>query len=421
MRGQTASMTEQTATTSASLGRAAAAAGQLAWDRSYVFIGLLIFIAVYLLSVKGMERYLEGHFVDLAEQAAIVTNLETPIALQIQQQMDELIEESPWVVYGGVDVRVLVLARDGLTWIYVGGRAIPPPPSLDLAQILEEAATLLPASVDVVVSVPHNALVSNAILLVYAVLFLQALVLYSRATERRSNQLLAEAVAAREQSTARVIGIERELENVRQQLLEVEPAQREHGDEIRSLQREREGLQAKIAALASREEELRGKAEQAVELDQERQALEDLLEEASSDISAKETEIQTLEQRLKRATRGSASKERESDVLARRLRTLYKNLEFDDRAIGDLVALRDESMKLKAEAQMKNLADDSENVSIRRKVGGLPPQLSIFELGFAGKGRIYYTRGKQRRFRILAIGAKNSQKTDLEYLSRLTL
>ena len=57
--------------------------------------------------------------------------------------------------------------------------------------------------------------------------------------------------------------------------------------------------------------------------------------------------------------------------------------------------------------------------AVRRKVGGLPPHLSIFELGFAGKGRIYYTRGRTRRTRVLLVGAKNSQKTDLEYLSRL--
>ena len=66
-------------------------------------------------------------------------------------------------------------------------------------------------------------------------------------------------------------------------------------------------------------------------------------------------------------------------------------------------------------------ADDTDNVAIRRKVGGLPPHLTIFELGFAGKGRIYYTRGKQRRFRILSVGAKNSQKADLDYLRKLTL
>ena len=50
-------------------------------------------------------------------------------------------------------------------------------------------------------------------------------------------------------------------------------------------------------------------------------------------------------------------------------------------------------------------------------MGGLASQLSIFELGFAGKGRIYFCRGRQRAHRILAIGGKASQKADLEYLS----
>jgi hypothetical protein len=107
------------------------------------------------------------------------------------------------------------------------------------------------------------------------------------------------------------------------------------------------------------------------------------------------------------------------EQLTRRFRTLYRTVEFDDRVIQDLVALRDETMKLKAEDGIKRLADDSELASIRRKVGGLPPQLSIYELGFAGKGRLYYTRGRNLRYRVLLIGAKNSQKQDLEYLSRL--
>jgi len=58
-------------------------------------------------------------------------------------------------------------------------------------------------------------------------------------------------------------------------------------------------------------------------------------------------------------------------------------------------------------------------VEVRRKVGGLPSHLTVFELGFGGKGRIYYTRGQSTRFRILVVGAKNSQKTDLDYLSRI--
>jgi hypothetical protein len=77
-------------------------------------------------------------------------------------------------------------------------------------------------------------------------------------------------------------------------------------------------------------------------------------------------------------------------------------------------------MKLKAEEVLKRLSDEAANVAVRRKVGGLPPHLSIFELGFAGKGRVYYTKGRHRRHRVLAMGAKNTQKADLEYLSRLS-
>jgi hypothetical protein len=67
----------------------------------------------------------------------------------------------------------------------------------------------------------------------------------------------------------------------------------------------------------------------------------------------------------------------------------------------------------------KRLSDDVETAGARRKVGGLPPGIPVFEIGFAGKGRIYYTHGAQRRIRILSVGAKNSQKKDLEYLSRI--
>jgi hypothetical protein len=206
-------------------------------------------------------------------------------------------------------------------------------------------------------------------------------------------------------------------------MLEVVPAEREQSEEIVALRNEREELNAKLAALAHREEELRMKAARAVELDQERQALEDLLEEAGSDLASKDQEITELEKSLKRAPTGTRAKGggREADVLARRFDTLYKTLEIDPRALQDLVGLRDETMKLKAEENLKRLADDVDNVAVRRKVGGLPPSHTIFELGFAGKGRIYYTKGAQRRFRVLCIGAKNTQKTDLEYLRKLSL
>ena len=86
-----------------------------------------------------------------------------------------------------------------------------------------------------------------------------------------------------------------------------------------------------------------------------------------------------------------------------------------------MVALGDETQRLRAEESLKRLDDDPESAGTRRKVGGLPAGQSIFELGFAGKGRIYYARGRQRPFRVLAIGGKASQKQDLDYLRRVPL
>ena len=142
-------------------------------------------------------------------------------------------------------------------------------------------------------------------------------------------------------------------------------------------------------------------------------------------MQQKDGAIQQLEDRLKHASRKQAAegrgRSRGAERLGKRLRTLYKNLEVDERAVSDLAALGDESQRLRAEEGLKRLDDDPETAAIRRKVGGLPPQLSIFELGFAGKGRIYYARSERGGYRILAIGGKASQKQDLEYLSRLSL
>ena len=147
------------------------------------------------------------------------------------------------------------------------------------------------------------------------------------------------------------------------------------------------------------------------------------LEEALEDLTQKEGEIQGLQDRLKTepggAKKSAKGRARETERVAKRLRTLYKSVDVDDRAVADLAGLGDESLKLRAEEGIKRLADDPDTAAVRRKVGGLPPNLSIYELGFAGKGRIYYSRADNGRYRILAIGGKATQKADLEYLSRL--
>ena len=389
------------------------------------YAAIFAFVVLSVITIEVAEALLDAHFRREVAEAVRVSPNEGAIVPQIQTRVADVVQNSPWARIGGVRVDVFVLAVDGRTPLYFGGRSVPPPLAGGIGSTMADALRLLPASAEVVVSVPLDSLLAGGILVGYGAILLQGLFLYGRATARREAALFAAAVAARDTSAKRADEIESELDRVRQRLDATEPAEKAQAEAIRDLQREREALQHKLADLAEREGELRASAARSLELEQERQALEELLDEAMEDVASKDSEIHGLQDRLKRASKGGAGsgkasgRARGAELLARRLRTLYKNLEIDDRAIQDLVALRDETMKLKAEEALKRLSDESESATVRRKVGGLPPQLAIYELGFAGKGRIYYRRGRTRRYQILSVGAKNSQKTDLEYLSRL--
>jgi hypothetical protein len=398
--------------------------GRTALDRlaafRVVYAAIFAFVVLSVVSVWAAEGLLARYFRTEVNQAIRVSPADGPIVPQIQNRVRALIRGSAWTRLAGVEADAIVIGADG-TILYSGGRALPPPPAFDPIAVFREAQRLLPASAETFVAVPISSVLVVGILIGYGAVLITGLFFHNRNVARYEEALIRATVEARDEAAERAGAIERELEQVRVRLLEVEPAERAGADEIRELQNERQNLQRKLMQLAEREEKLRASAERSIELEEERRALEDLLEEAVEDLGQKDEKIQTLQGQLKRAAKAAPSggRSRIAEQLARRMRTLYKNLEIDDHAINDMVALRDETMRLKAEEGIKRLADESDNTAIRRKVGGLPPQLSIFELGFAGKGRIYYTRGGQQRFRILAIGAKNTQKTDLEYLSRL--
>lgn len=397
------------------------AGGGVALDRiasfRITYFAIAAFVLLYVFSVKGVEQLLGRSFATRVAAAARVDPAGGPVAEQIQERVDELVRGSRWIRVGGVRVTAIVLGADGQP-IYAGGRRIPTPMPDDPVR---EAQRILPATADVVVSVPHNSLVANAILVTFAALLIQTLFLYDRRRQRLEDERLGVALAAREATAARAASIEAELARLTHEV--DERIEAEVSEEMASLRSERSRLQEKLDGLARREAELRAQAtglQQA--LHSERAGLEEMLDEALADLSRKDEELRGLQEKLKGAEKSkapAAPRARDQDLLAQRLRTLYKNLEFDDHAIHDLIALRDESMKLRAEEEIKRLSDDVETAAVRRKVGGLPSHLTIFELGFAGKGRIYYTNGRQRRFRVLCVGAKNSQKTDLEYLSRL--
>jgi len=401
---------------------------QAAKDRFGTFfvvsIGLLALFIAYFMSIRFVETTLDREFQTRVENAIVVTRFNRPVIPQIKERIDEAVRKSRWLRWGGLRVSTLVLARDGVTWLYVDGHGTPPTPEgLAPTDMIGEWLDYLPATAEVTVTLPHNAPISNAILLVFTAVFLRFAYVANRRQSGEETQRLREALEIRDRAAERTREIESELATTRLRLSEIVPIAREHSEEIDSLQHEREGLHRQLSNLAAREESLRGRADSAVDLAQEVRALEDLLEEATGDLDTKDGEIGRLEQSLRKASKASdraaSSKTRAAELIARRFRTLYKTIEIDDRAISDISSLGDESLRLKAEESVKRLAEEADNVAVRRKVGGLPGYVQVFELGFAGKGRIYYTRGKSKRFRILLVGAKNTQPTDLEYLSRL--
>ena len=384
-----------------------------------VYVGLVAYVVLTIATLQGVQALLEEHFHEAVRAATGVNPAQGPVVPQIQARVEAATRESSWVRIAGVRVIPHVLGNDGRTPIYWGGRTLPPPPRGPDESPFAEAELLLPAISEVAVSVPLASLLAGSIFVGYGAVLVPWLLATHRRTVRSGAALVEAAVTARDSAAERARSIQSELEKVRDRLTRLEPAERQHADEVQTLQQERETLQTKLRDLSERETRLREEVSHTNELERERQALEDLLEEAVQDLGQKEREIGELEERLRHATRAPAVSRRSAEHLGRRLRALYPNLEIDDRALDDMAALGDESLRLRAEEAIKRLDADAGSAAVRRKVGGLPPGLAIFELGFAGKGRIYFCRGRQRPQRILALGGKASQKTDLEYLSRL--
>ncbi len=222
-----------------------------------LYLAFFAFVLVDYFSVRAAELLLRRHFRSLVAEAIRVDPMQGSVHSQIQHRIEEDVRGSAWVRIWGLRVSVLVLAKDGVTPLYLGGRSIPPPPSGDAAQALRDAERLLLASADVSVSLPQDALLANAFLVGYASVLLFGLFQYNRALARGEAERLAAAITARDATAERAAGIERELDAVRTRLAEVEPIEEDQAEAIEALQRERASLQEKLADLGRREASLR--------------------------------------------------------------------------------------------------------------------------------------------------------------------
>jgi len=329
-------------------------------------------------------------------------------SVRVQDTVRENIEaylRAAAIVRYGVSVRVQVSTR--------GGTVIYPAPFEDATdvpalsnpiRVAQDNFTLLSEGlvVQVVARLEHNRLLSNGILGVYVLASLLVLMWHYRTAGRHIR--LEEA--------------ERRQEIERLNRLEAENTARLSG-----LQREREGLLAEFDALKSRMQDERTHAERNEDdLIGEIEALEKKLGDNLGLQTIQQQEILALKEALagfeKEQRREDKARVKAEEALRKRFATLYKNLTVNDRAVEGLADLNEE-LRLKAEEVIHQLNANPDLVPIKRKVFGKKNRETVLEVVFAYKGRLYFRKGADRRAEVLAIGTKNTQERELEFLANL--
>jgi len=365
---------------------------------------LLYLLTVFVLEKQLQERYARGIEEVCTGDPQPLLDGSVRLRDAVRENVEAYLRSSALIRYG-VSARVQVSTR--------GGTVLYPAPFEDgtdvqsLAnpmRVAQDNFTLLSEGlvVQVEARLEHNRLLSNGILGVYVLAALLVLMWHYRAADRH---------------------IRREEAERRQEIERLNRLEAANTARLSGLQREREGLLAEFDALKSAMQDERTHAERNEDdLIGEIEALEKKL--------ADNLELQTIQQKeilaLKEALAGFEKEQRREDktrlkgeeVIRKRFATLYKNLTVNDRAVEGLADLNEE-LRLKAEEVIHQLNANPDLVPIKRKVFGKKNRETVLEVVFAYKGRLYFRKGQDRRVEVLAVGTKNTQERELEFLANL--
>jgi hypothetical protein len=213
---------------------------------------------------------------------------------------------------------------------------------------------------------------------------------------------------------------EAEAENARR-IAELAELEAGHQQNLANLGRERDELMAGFGRIKETLEREKEKAmknedlmiEEIVGLEEKLRKNLALQEEQNEEIAHLKEQIRGFEQ-----SKVGRSASRRDAMTGKRLRALYKNLAIHDRAVDGYTALSEE-MRIKAEEVIHLLNEDSSLVTIKRKVFGKKGRQTVLEVVYGYKGRLYFRKTGEGRIEVLAVGTKNSQQKDLEFLNNL--
>jgi len=390
---------------------------------SYRVIFLCIFMppVLYILSIQGLEglfqrswaRGLQGTLV--SDTSALLRG-EISIQDEVQQNIDRYVSRSyalKWGLVPRITVRTktgrLLYPRLSPEFSYPlqadspqpGPQLRSPLATLSTAEenlkIMEEGITL-----SVEVEIPRNTLLANSILVFY--IFLFSLVLYR-------------AYRAKAEATEKLsLRMEEDFKSATQKLQEAQERLVTLAELEQNYQQEIDSLQAEVASASKKVQLTEEQALEEIEtLEKKIQGSVAARQQMEEEALRLQEELGRLESAQKSASRRQA---KQIDITTKRFRTLYKNLEFHERAVEGFLNLQGE-FQLKAEEFIHNINEDESRLSVKRKVFAGKGALPVFECEFAYRGRIYWKKTADGRTQILGIGTKNTQAKDLAYVKSL--
>lgn len=362
---------------------------------------------LYLITVAILERQVKERLTRQVEEVYMgepQALLDGSIRLEdaLEHNINRYLAES-LLAQNGFTVRVSVVTRSG-RFVYPAPVEPAEAGNIDGQRVAVENFTLLSDGlvVNVEAQLVHNRLISNCILSIYVLAALMVLSLHYRSAGRK---------------------ISREQDGWRREMSRLAAVEQSNTHLLSELQQQREKLMAELGDLKSVLQDERKRAERNEDdLITEIDSLEKRLAENLQLQEAKQAEIQALKEKIalseKEQRYEEKGRQKASASLQKRFAALYKNIHVSERAVEGFVELNEE-MRLKAEEVIHQLDAAPDLITVKRKVFGRKNRETVLEVVFAYRGRLYFRRGPGRRVDIVAIGTKNTQERELEFLASL--
>ena len=77
-------------------------------------------------------------------------------------------------------------------------------------------------------------------------------------------------------------------------------------------------------------------------------------------------------------------------------------------------------MKIRGEEIIHRLNEAPDQVPIKRKVFSPKGREAVWEVLFSYNGRLYFRKSRDKRIEVLAVGNKNTQTRDLEFIDKIS-